>query len=199
VDRELYIPRSWTDHPDRCQTAGLEPDTAFATQPELTASMITRFLNAGHQAPLVAGDEVYGGNPKLHATLKERGTGYVLAVPRTHEVTDQAGKFRADALADKLPKRAWQKLSAGAGAKGQRFSDRAHIDLCRSLPSSHNRAGRDLRAVGEQRREAVPYEIRRLVDRLFGSGLVFKDAGGDHHSVPGVHPVVGHETGDSAE
>jgi SRSO17 transposase len=44
VDRELYIPRSWTDHPDRCHTAGLERVTAFATQPELTASMITRFL-----------------------------------------------------------------------------------------------------------------------------------------------------------
>lgn len=34
VDRELYIPRSWTDRPDRCQAAGLDPDTAFATKPE---------------------------------------------------------------------------------------------------------------------------------------------------------------------
>lgn len=75
-------------------------------------------MNAGHQALLVAGDEVYGGNPKLRAILKESGTGYVLAVARTHEVTNQARKFRADALANKLPKRAWQKLSAGAGAKG---------------------------------------------------------------------------------
>lgn len=42
VDRELYIPRSWTDQPDRCQAAGLSPDTAFATKPELAARMITR-------------------------------------------------------------------------------------------------------------------------------------------------------------
>jgi SRSO17 transposase len=39
VDRELYIPRSWTDQPDRCQAAGLDPDTAFATKPELAARM----------------------------------------------------------------------------------------------------------------------------------------------------------------
>jgi hypothetical protein len=44
----------------------------------------------------------------------------VLAVARSHEVTTAAGKFRADALAAKVPKRAWQKLSQ-AGAKGHRF------------------------------------------------------------------------------
>ncbi|MDX6328842.1 MAG: hypothetical protein QOI83_1225 [Streptomycetaceae bacterium] len=34
------------------------------------------------------------------------------------EVTTQGGKFRADTLAAKLPERARQKLSAGAGARG---------------------------------------------------------------------------------
>jgi hypothetical protein len=91
--------------------------------------MIARFLDAGHHARWVAGDEVYGGNPKLRVTLEQRGTGYVLAVACNHEVTTHAGKVRADALSKKLPKRAWQKLSAGAGAKGQRFYDWAHIDL----------------------------------------------------------------------
>lgn len=129
VDRELYLPRSWTDQPNRCQTAGLDPDTVFATKPELANRMITRFLHAGHQASWVAGDEVYGGNSKLRTALEQRGTGYVLAVTRTHEVTTQAGKFRADALAKTLPQRVWQKLSAGAGAKGHRFYDWAHIDL----------------------------------------------------------------------
>lgn len=55
--------------------------------------------------------------------LEERGTGYVLAVACSHEVTTGAGRFRADTLAKKVPKRAWQKLSAGAGAKGHRFYD----------------------------------------------------------------------------
>jgi hypothetical protein len=42
----------------------------------------------------------------------------VLAVTSSHEATTGAGKFRADAPAAKVSKRAWQKLSAGAGAKG---------------------------------------------------------------------------------
>ena len=48
------------------------------------------------------------------------------------EVTTGAGTFRADALAAKVPKRAWQKISAGRGAKGQRFYDWAVIDLADS-------------------------------------------------------------------
>lgn len=35
VDRELYIPRSWTCDPDRCRAAGLASDSVFATKPEL--------------------------------------------------------------------------------------------------------------------------------------------------------------------
>jgi SRSO17 transposase len=87
VDRELYVPRSWTLDPDRCRAAGLDEDTVFATKPELATRMVARFLDAGHQAAWVAGDEVYGGNPKLRTALEERGTGYVLAAACSHEVT----------------------------------------------------------------------------------------------------------------
>jgi SRSO17 transposase len=38
VDRELYVPRSWTSDPDRCRAAGLGEDTTFATKPELAAA-----------------------------------------------------------------------------------------------------------------------------------------------------------------
>jgi hypothetical protein len=85
--------------------------------------MIERFLDAGHHIDWVTGDEVYGGNPILRAALEEHGLGYVLAVACSAEVIIGAGRFRADVLARKLPKRAWQKLSAGRGAKGHRFYD----------------------------------------------------------------------------
>ncbi|MGW3829387.1 IS701 family transposase [Streptomyces sp. NPDC005071] len=129
VDRELYVPRSWTSDPERCRAAGLAEETVFATKPELAARMITRFLDAGHQPAWVAGDEVYGGNPKLRTTLEGHGIGYVLAVACSHEVTTGGGKLSADVLAKKVPKRAWQRLSAGAGAKGHRFYEWAVVDL----------------------------------------------------------------------
>jgi SRSO17 transposase len=136
VDRELYVPRSWTTDPDRCQAAGLSDEVSFATKPELAAAMIGRFCDAGYRVGWATGDEVYGANPHLRAMLETRGIGYVLAVACSTELATSAGKFRADALATKLPKRAWQILSAGAGAKGQRFYDWALIDL------THPGAGR---------------------------------------------------------
>jgi SRSO17 transposase len=149
VDRELYVPRSWTSDPDRCRAVGLGDKTEFATKPELAARMVTRFLDAGHRAAWVAGDEVYGGNPRLRTALEERGTGYVLAVACSHEVTTGAGKFRADTLARKVPRRAWQKLSAGVGAKGHRFYDWAVIDLTGPRPGSRQLLIRRNRSTGE--------------------------------------------------
>lgn len=95
------------------------------------------------------GDEVYGGNPKLRAALEERGIGYVLAVACSAEVATGAGTFRADALAGKVPKRAWQQLSAGRGAKGQRFYDWAVIDLAYPVPGQRQLLIRRSRTTGE--------------------------------------------------
>jgi SRSO17 transposase len=149
VDRELYIPRSWANDPDRCQAAGLPEQTAFATKPDLARQMIERFLDAGHRAAWVTGDEVYGGNPKLRAALEARSTSYVLAIACSAEVPTAAGKFRADSLVKRLPKRAWQRLSAGAGAKGHRFYDWAVIDLTDPRPGSSQLLIRRNRTTGE--------------------------------------------------
>ena len=40
IDRELYLPRSWTDDPERCQAAGIPEDTKVATKPQLARRMI---------------------------------------------------------------------------------------------------------------------------------------------------------------
>ncbi|MGW8554608.1 IS701 family transposase [Streptomyces tubercidicus] len=149
VDRELSIPRSWTCDPDRCRAAGLGADTVFATKPELARVMIERFWDAGHRIGWVTGDEVYGGNPKLRTALEERSIGHVLAVACSAELPTGAGTFRVDALAKKVPKRAWQKLSAGHGAKGQWFYDWAVIDLAEAAPGRHQLLIRRNRTTGE--------------------------------------------------
>ena len=55
----------------------------------------------------------------------------MLAVSRDHVITTPAGRLRADALAAVLPKRAWQRLSCGDGAKGRRFYDWAIVATSR--------------------------------------------------------------------
>jgi SRSO17 transposase len=127
IDRELYLPKSWTEDPQRCGEAGIPDDVEFLTKPALAAGMLTRALNADVPARWVAGDEVYGADPVLRAELETRRVGYVLGIGCDRRVATAAGPMRADQLAAGLPKRSWQRLSAGTGAKGQRYYDWALI------------------------------------------------------------------------
>ncbi len=67
-------------------------------------------------------------HPQLRAELSRRGLGYVLAVAKSHLVITGIGPRPAGELAKRLPARAWQRLSAGPGAKGPRWYDWALID-----------------------------------------------------------------------
>jgi hypothetical protein len=52
----------------------------------------------------------------------------VLAIAGNRRLPTAAGPIRADVLAAALPRRAWQRLSAGPGAKGQRYYDWAWLE-----------------------------------------------------------------------
>ena len=91
--------------------------------------MITGALDAGMPAAWVTADEVYGQDPKLRAELARRGLGYVLAMAKSHPVTTAIGARPAIELAKRLPARAWQRISAGPGAKGPRWYDWALIEV----------------------------------------------------------------------
>jgi SRSO17 transposase len=130
IDRELYLPKSWTDDPDRCAAAGIPATVTFATKPQLAKRMIERAAGAAVPFAWVAGDEVYGDNGPLRTWLETRRIAYVLAVACDHRVPAGAGHtIRADQLAARLPRKAWQRLSAGTGAKGHRWYDWAWVTI----------------------------------------------------------------------
>jgi SRSO17 transposase len=150
IDRELYLPKSWTGDPERCAAAGIPANTAFATKPQLARRMIERAVAAGVAFGWVAGDEVYGDNGPLRAWLEERDIAHVLAVACHHRVPAGAGPaLRADELAARLPKRAWQQLPAGEGAKGKRYYDWAWIMISDSRPGHRHLLIRRNRSTGE--------------------------------------------------
>jgi SRSO17 transposase len=129
IDRELYLPKCWTDDPDRLVDAGVPEGIEFLTKPALAAGMLTRALRAGVPARWVTGDEVYGNDPSLRAECQAQQIGYVLAIGCDRRVPTPAGPIRVDALVTGLPRYAWQPMSAGPGAKGQRYYDWAWITL----------------------------------------------------------------------
>jgi SRSO17 transposase len=124
VDRELYLPKSWTDDPERLQAVGVPDEVGFATKPDLATAIPCRALDAGVPAGWVTGDEVYCNSPALRAELAARRVGYVLAVARDHQVRVGGTSHRADELLRRVPARAWQTISAGAGAKASATTTR---------------------------------------------------------------------------
>jgi SRSO17 transposase len=140
IDRELYLPRSWTEDPERLAEAGVPDDIEFLTKPALATGMVIRALTGDVPARWVTGDEVYGADPQLRAEVEARRVGYVLAIGYDRRIRTQAGLIRADELAASVPRWAWQRLSAGDGAKGQRFYDWAlvsHPDPAHSTGPLH--------------------------------------------------------------
>jgi SRSO17 transposase len=173
IDREIYLPRSWTEDPDRCDAAGIPADTGFATKPALATRMILRALDAGVPAEWVAGDEVYGNDPGLRTALEARGVGYVLAVGCAARITTASGVYRVDTLASMLPVRAWQRLSAGVGAKGFRYYDWAWIDI----PATAGQTGHRWVLIRRNRRNRELAFYRCYAPGLVGLPVLVRVAG----------------------
>jgi SRSO17 transposase len=129
IDRALYLPRAWTDDQQRCAAAGVPADIGFATKPALATTMLIRAVEAGVPAGWVAGDEVYGADPILRATVRELRLGYVLQVAANRRVPTHGGPQRVDAIAELIGPDDWQSYSTGRGSKGPRYYQWAWIAL----------------------------------------------------------------------
>ncbi|MFD0823307.1 IS701 family transposase, partial [Micromonospora zhanjiangensis] len=124
LDRELYLPVSWTEDRDRCRRAGIPDEVEFATKPAQMRVMLARAITAGVPFKWFTADELYGQNPDLRAFCEQRDVFYVMATRKDDQVA--AGLFttsRVDEMIAKLPAGAWKRRSAGDGAHGPRVYD----------------------------------------------------------------------------
>lgn len=119
------LPTGWTEDPARCAAAGVPEDVPFATKPQLARQMLARVREAGVRAAWVTADAVYGGDRRLRGWLEEQRQAFVLEIacnePLWTWTVSGPGQVRADQLAAQLPANAWQRFSAGDGAKGPRY------------------------------------------------------------------------------
>ena len=96
IDRALYLPKEWTDDPDRLEAAYVPPGVGFATKPKLATSMIARAIAASVPFKWVAGDTVYGVGD-IEQQLRRAGKGYVLGVSSAHVFQSWASGDRSSA------------------------------------------------------------------------------------------------------
>jgi SRSO17 transposase len=129
IGRALYLPESWAADEERRELAGVPDDVMFATKPELAGRLLQHAHDQGIRAGFVAGDEVYGGLD-LRRGIRERGTGYVLAVRSNYRVILPSGRPVTVKTAASLVKPAmWQRMRTGSATKGAKDYHWAMIEI----------------------------------------------------------------------
>lgn len=139
IDRELYLPKTWTDDPARLRKAGVPPERAFATKPALARQMLARAFAAGLPAKWVTADSIYGDDHRLRLWLEEHQRPYVLAVSGKTYIWIGMRQYSIKELLATLPDEGWTRLSAGDGAKGPRWYEWYLLPLNRPLQDGWRR------------------------------------------------------------
>jgi SRSO17 transposase len=119
IDRALYLPRGWTDDPERCREAGIPATVRFATKLTLAQRMLARAFTAGVPATWVTADSAYGRSHAFRRWLEEHGQAYALMVPNTHTVRYEGRRQTAEKLAERLPDTAWRTVPVGVGTSSE--------------------------------------------------------------------------------
>jgi SRSO17 transposase len=130
IDRALYLPENWAEDRARRAEAGVPESLSFRTKPELGRAMLERAFAAGVPCAWVVGDSVYGSDHRLRRSITQHGRGYVLEVSRAQRL----GFERVEAWAAQFAPGAWQRLSAGEGAKGPRLYEWAYRAFAGAAP-----------------------------------------------------------------
>ncbi|MEV5049387.1 IS701 family transposase [Streptomyces griseoincarnatus] len=130
IDRELYLPASWTDDRERCRAAGIDDEIPFATKNEHFRQMLQRAVDAGVPFAWVTADEAYGQVKHTRFWLEQRRIAHVMATKANDTViTTRCGEERVDRLIAALPRQRWKRISGGPGAHGERIYDWARVSI----------------------------------------------------------------------
>jgi hypothetical protein len=135
VDRELYLPRCWTDDPARLAEAGVPDQVAFHPKPQLAQACSSARWRLGCRP---------GGSPQTLSTAVTGGCGSgwrsrrsptCWRPERTEPLwtwTDRGpGQVPAERLLTQVPAEQWLRISAGQGSKGRRLYDWTRVALNR--------------------------------------------------------------------
>ncbi len=129
LDRQLYLPKEWTEDKERLQEADVPESVRFTTKPKIAKQMLERAFAAGVPCRWVTADSVYGNDRSLQLWLQQQGVAHVLAVTGQESVWVGFHQHRVKSLLPKIPEDAWQLESAGQGSKGERLYAWARLPL----------------------------------------------------------------------
>ena len=143
IDVQLYLPKEWTDDPERCRKAGVpKEEIVFRSKAQLALEMVRRARANGVRYNWVGVDGGYGKEPWLLRALDADGEVFVADIHKNQLIylTDpglhvpekkpgrgrgparlhaQAKPVRADAWVAQQPAHAWRRVTLRDSTRGK--------------------------------------------------------------------------------
>lgn len=142
VGAKMYLPKSWTDDPERCEKAKIpEEERPYKTKPELALEMVLHLVDKGVTFGWTGGDALYGNNHHLRRELDCRDIPFLMDIssdqhaydfdpaPYMPEPTPGCGRPRKffisneqsktiSKLIQEVPEEKWEKIQVRKATKG---------------------------------------------------------------------------------
>ncbi len=130
LDRALYLPKRWTNDPDRRAEAGVPEGIVFRNKIELAEEMLERAFAAAVPARWwVVADSFYGRSHAFRVWLEERCGPYAVMVPKTNAVPFGGRKKKIEQHVERLPEEAFSEVRPARDSGGRRPWEWACLDL----------------------------------------------------------------------
>jgi SRSO17 transposase len=122
IGTRLYLPKEWTDDPERCEDVYVPNDVVFQTKAEIALTLLDQanLMKVRHSA--VTADAEFGDDPGFLDELEQRRETYVVDVRKDFSVSLGRGASspvqRAEHAIAALPQRAWRIIRWRQGHDG---------------------------------------------------------------------------------
>lgn len=108
LDRDLFLPRPWTEREGLRLASGLPADVTYSTRPQMARRMLERAFAAGVPHRFIAGASTFGCDAGLRLWLEQRGEAYVLGIPPRESLRTGGLTARAGSIVALWPDEAWR-------------------------------------------------------------------------------------------
>ena len=182
IDTRLYLPKSWTDDPARCKSAGIpEINQVFKTKTVLALDIIKSQREAGIRFDWINADGLYGNDLNLLSSLEELNELYVIDIHsvkniylepfelKVKERTSNKGvspsqllpnkvRIRANKHIESLEKKDWEKVILREGTKG--FLEVETYNKTVYILDNNNECSRKVLVVSRKKNSKNEYEYK---------------------------------------